>query len=103
MWRRRFMCVEELWRDPPSPQPPIDSRRPNLGQHPDRIDRRECDWGRERQRNLSLHVVVRKHVLLPAHPLKRDAALSKKDDVLIRNDEDVVIGSDGCGVVVHRS
>jgi hypothetical protein len=56
-----------------------------------------------RQGTLSLYVLVGEDVLLPPHPLKRDTALSKKDDILIRNDEDVVVGSDGCGVVVHRS
>jgi hypothetical protein len=27
--------------------------------------------------------------------------LLKKDDILIRNDEDVVVGSDRCGEVFH--
>jgi hypothetical protein len=51
---------------------------------------------------LSLHVLVGEYVLFPAHSLNRDTTLLKKDDVLIRKDEDAVIGSDGCGVVVHR-
>jgi hypothetical protein len=88
---------------PIPPTPPMETGRQTLEQQRVVLTGQSAIEDEAGQGTLSLHVFVRKHVLFPARPLKRDTALLKKDGILIRNDEDVVVGSDGCGVVVHRS